>query len=110
MTNSPVPQIYDRMDYGPAPESASVALDWLKQHGPKMNVFINGRWVAPTGGEYLDSINPATAKPIAQIAQAAPADVDSAVSAARAAFESWSKTPGHVRARYLYALAREVQK
>ncbi len=32
------------------------------------------------------------------------------MAAARSAFPSWSKTPGHVRARYLYALARQVQK
>ncbi|HLY28998.1 MAG TPA: aldehyde dehydrogenase family protein, partial [Aggregatilineales bacterium] len=110
MPNSQLAEIYDMMDYGPAPESANIAQDWLKQHGPKMNMFINGRWVAPGGGEFFDSINPATAKPIAQIAQASAAEVDAAVGAARTAFESWSKTPGHVRARYLYALAREVQK
>ena len=36
--------------------------------------------------------------------------MDAAVAAARAAFESWGKTPGHVRARYLYAIARHIQK
>ncbi|HEV7665942.1 MAG TPA: aldehyde dehydrogenase family protein, partial [Chloroflexota bacterium] len=38
------------------------------------------------------------------------ADIDAAVTAARAAFEGWSQTPGHIRARYLYALARQLQK
>lgn len=33
-----------------------------------------------------------------------------AVASSRQAFESWSKTPGHVRARYLYAIARHIQK
>ena len=33
-----------------------------------------------------------------------------AVDAASKAFESWSKLPGHVRARHLYSIARHVQK
>ena len=37
-------------------------------------------------------------------------DIDNAVGAAREAFKSWSKLPGHVRARYLYSVARHVQK
>lgn len=37
-------------------------------------------------------------------------DIDRAVGAAREAFKSWSKLPGHVRARYLYSIARHVQK
>lgn len=37
-------------------------------------------------------------------------DIDRAVGAAREAFKSWSKLPGHVRARYLYNIARHVQK
>src|SRR6185503_3335308 len=98
----------ETMEYGPAPEAANLANDWLKQHGPQMKMFINGQWVAAK--EHFDSINPATGKPIAQIAQASTADVDAAVKAARDAFQSWGKTPGHVRARYLYALARHVQK
>src|SRR5438105_11419083 len=110
MANMQIAQIFDSMSYGPAPEAANTVLDWLKDHGPKMKMYINGRWIEPTGDEYFDSINPATGKPIVQIAQAAAADVDTAVNAARSAFETWGKTPGHVRARYLYALARQIQK
>ncbi|MEP7286318.1 MAG: aldehyde dehydrogenase family protein [Chloroflexota bacterium] len=110
MTDTKIAQLFDTMDYGPAPEAANIAQAWLKEHGPQMRMYIGGKWVAPAGGEYFDSVNPATGKPITQIAQAGAADVDSAVKAARTAFESWGKTPGHVRARYLYALARQVQK
>src|SRR5690349_701595 len=110
MANTQIAQIFDTMEYGPAPEAASIALDWLKERGPKQQIYVNGRWIVPTGGEYFESINPATGKTITQIAQAGAADVDAAVSAARTAYESWSNTPGHVRARYLYALARQVQK
>ncbi|MEP6775381.1 MAG: aldehyde dehydrogenase family protein, partial [Chloroflexota bacterium] len=60
--------------------------------------------------DYFDSTNPASGKVIARIAKGNSADVDAAVAAAGAAFETWSKTQGHVRARYLYAIARHIQK
>jgi len=101
--------IFETMDYGPAPEAASPALAWLKEHQP-FNLFINNQWAQPASGQYLDSVNPANGKVLTQIASANSADVDTAVAAASAAFEKWGKTPGHVRARYLYALARQIQK
>jgi aldehyde dehydrogenase (NAD+) len=107
---SVVAQIFDTMEYGPAPEAATLALDWLKARGPQMKLFIGGEWITPSDGEYFDSLNPATGKPLVQIAQAGQAEVDAAVSAARIAFDGWSKLPGHARARHLYALARQVQK
>src|SRR5258706_7272025 len=110
MATSQIASIFESMDYGPAPEAANAAQEWLKQHEPQMKMYINGRFVDTTSGTYFDSINPATGKPIIQIAQASPGDVDAAVKAAHAAFESWGKTPGHVRARYLYAIARQIQK
>ncbi|MDQ2886919.1 MAG: aldehyde dehydrogenase family protein [Chloroflexota bacterium] len=104
-----VMDIFETMDYGPAPEAASTALAWLKDHQP-FKLFINNQWVSPASGQYLDSINPATCKVLTQVASANSADVDSTVAAASAAFEQWSATPGHIRARYLYALARQIQK
>ncbi len=101
--------IFETMDYGPAPEAALPALSWLKEHQP-FNLFINNQWVSPASGQYLDSINPATGKVLAQVASANSADVDAAVAAASSAFEQWSRTQGHIRARYLYALARQIQK
>src|SRR5260221_4476075 len=110
MANTQIAQLFETMDYGPAPEAANIALDWLKERGPKQRIYFNGRWMEPTGGEYFESINPATGKPITEIGQAGAADVDAAVNAARAAFEPWSKTSGHIRARYRYGLARQVEK
>ncbi|HET8852445.1 MAG TPA: aldehyde dehydrogenase family protein, partial [Ktedonobacteraceae bacterium] len=104
-----VTEIFETMDYGPAPESPTPALAWIKERQP-FGLFINGQWVKPASGQYLDSINPSTGKPLAQIAAASSADVDAAVAAARKAFETWGKTPGHVRARYMYAIARHIQK
>ena len=54
--------------------------------------YIDGRWVAPLTSDTLDVINPATELPIAKIAMGGPDDVDAAVAAAKAAFETFSQT------------------
>ncbi|HEU5260811.1 MAG TPA: aldehyde dehydrogenase family protein [Gemmatimonadales bacterium] len=105
-----VSEIFETMAYGPAPESDKQALDWIAKHGGQLGLFIGGRWTNGTGSERLDVINPATAAHLARVTQAGAADVDAAVVAARKAFPAWSGLSGHARARYLYALAREVQK
>ncbi|MCH7660697.1 MAG: aldehyde dehydrogenase family protein, partial [Euryarchaeota archaeon] len=105
-----VVEIFESMDYGPAPESGATVEGWLERHGAKFGLFIGGRWVRPRSGAWFDSVNPATATPIAAIAQAGEKDVDAAVRAARAAQGDWAALGGHGRARCLYALARLVQK
>ncbi len=105
-----VAEIFDTMTYGPAPESPANARAWIAEHGGQFELFINNEWVPPSGGEYTESVNPYTGEAIARTAQAAESDLERAVKAARKAFEAWSRTPGHVRARYLYAIARHVQK
>jgi aldehyde dehydrogenase (NAD+) len=103
-------ELMDTLPYGPAPEAAKPALDWINTHKGKFRLFIGGQWHDPVSREWFSTFNPASTQKIAEIAQASAADVDEAVKAARKAFASWSQTPGHVRARYLYALARQVQK
>ncbi|MEL7186529.1 MAG: aldehyde dehydrogenase family protein [Pseudomonadota bacterium] len=63
--------------------------------------YINGEWVTPSTDTTLDVINPATEKSIAKIAMGGKADVDSAVAAAKAAFETFSKTSVEERAELL---------
>jgi aldehyde dehydrogenase (NAD+) len=104
-----IPEIFDSMAYGPAPEAAAPAQAWLDQHGRRFGLFIGGKWTS-VGGETFETLNPATAKPLARLTQAGPADVDRAVRAARAAQPGWWALGGHGRARYLYALARQIQK
>jgi len=106
MTN--VAEILQTMEYGPAPESSLPVEAWLEKHFRSFDLFINGEWV--TTEAHLDSFNPATGKKLAAIAHASDADVDTAVKAARAAQPAWAKLGGHGRARYLYALARLIQK
>ena len=98
------------MEYGPAPEAASPALAWLDGRKRRLDHFINGEWSAPSAGEYFESVNPASAKPLAKVAQGSVEDVDRAVRAARKAQVAWAAAGGHARARHLYAIARQIQK
>ncbi len=103
-----VPEIFESMDYGPAPESAAEALAWLVDGGDRFGHFIDGSFTEP--GDGFASKNPATGEVLATVTQASQADVDAAVAAARRAQPKWAKLGGPGRARYLYALARLVQK
>ncbi len=98
------------MDYGPAPESKEVAEKWLAGHQPHFKQYINGKWVVPKSKKYMDSLNPCTQKKLASVPLANKADVDEAVKAAGKALRGWVNLGGHGRARYLYAIARQVQK
>ncbi|MDE3052551.1 MAG: aldehyde dehydrogenase family protein [Gemmatimonadota bacterium] len=96
------------MEYGPAPESDAEAVKWLTAHGRTFGHFVGGRWTDP--GATFEVMDPATATVLARVSQGAAADVSAAVEAARDALPAWRGLSGHARARYLYALAREVQK
>src|SRR3954452_17165449 len=104
-----VPEIFQTMAYGPAPESPAPAQAWLEQHRRAFGLFIGGEWTSP-GAETFETLNPATGKPLARLTQANDGEVDRAVRAARKAQPEWWAVGGHGRARYLYALARAVQK
>ena len=80
-----VAEILDTMDYGPAPESDTEARDWIAKHGEGAKLFINGAWVEPESGEWLETSDPSTDAVIMRIARGNAADVDAAVKAARKA-------------------------
>jgi aldehyde dehydrogenase (NAD+) len=106
-----VARLFETMEYGPAPEGDAPALEWIKQHdGGRFGHFINGRWAKPAAGRYFETINPATKAVLASVAQGSKTDVDAAVAAANAAAPVWAGLTPHARARYLYAIAREVQR
>ena len=98
------------MEYGPAPEDPKEAISWLDRHHRRFELFINGAWHAPAAGEYFDSFDPSNGEKLASIAQGSAADINAAVKAARSASPQWRALTPHLRARYLYALARLVQK
>ncbi|HET9589191.1 MAG TPA: CoA-acylating methylmalonate-semialdehyde dehydrogenase [Anaerolineales bacterium] len=66
--------------------------------------YINGEWIKPQVTEHYDVINPATGQVIARTPLSGPADVDSAASAAAAAFPAWRRTPVQDRVQYLFRL------
>ncbi len=103
--------IFESMDYGPAPEQADYVHEWLGQHPDGFGLFINGVWTQPgDAAQRIESRNPATGELLATISAGTAEDVNGAVQAAADAFPAWQKASGHVRAKYLYALARAVQK
>jgi aldehyde dehydrogenase (NAD+) len=104
-----IPEIFESMAYGPAPEGTAPSHEWLDSHERKFGLFIGGEWTR-AGGDTFPTLNPATGKPLARLTQASAADVDRAVRVARKAQPEWWALGGHARARYLYAIARQVQK
>jgi aldehyde dehydrogenase (NAD+) len=105
MTNADVEKRQDRSPvpagwtYAPAPESTDI-VTLREQYG----LFIGGKWV--DAAEHFTTISPRDESPLAEIAQASAADVESAVGAAREAFTGWSKLPGSERSKYLFRIAR----
>jgi len=92
--------------YSPSPESTTHIQ--LKE---RYDLYINGKWVKPSSGNYFSTFNPATEEKLAEIAHANEKDVDLAVAAARKAYtEVWSKLSGAERAKYIYRIARMMQE
>ncbi|WP_312528121.1 aldehyde dehydrogenase family protein [Paracoccus sp. (in: a-proteobacteria)] len=102
-----VSALMDDLDYGPAPEDAKPVRDWLAEHR-HFGHFIGGRFTKPGAG--FTTFDPATGSPLAQITQGSARDIKQAVNAARKAQPLWGAMAGHDRARFLYAIARTIQK
>lgn len=103
-----VKDIFETMDYGPAPESTSEAMAWIAKYDGKFGQFIDGEFTPHHDG--FESRNPATGDILALVTQASGDDVDAAVTAATKAQKKWARTSGHERAKVLYAIARLLQK
>src|SRR5213078_2721850 len=74
-------------------------------------LFVNGEFTDAKDGELFKTVNPATEDVLAEVVAAGPSDVDSAVAAARDAYENvWRDLTGRDRAKYLYRLARLIQE
>jgi len=72
--------------------------------------FIDGQFVEPICGKYLDNIEPATGKPYTQVADSDAHDVDLAVVAAEKAFRDWSKRPAAERSTFLLRIADLIER
>ena len=105
-----IKEIFDRMDYGKSPESSEVAELWYASRHNTLLHYIDGEWREPASKQFFDTRNPAVDKVLARVADGDVEDTNLAVAAAAAAAPAWAALSGHQRARYLYAIARQVQK
>jgi aldehyde dehydrogenase (NAD+) len=71
-------------------------------------LYIDGAWVAPQGSGSTEVINATTEEVMGRIPTGNAADVDTAVAAARRAFETWSAQPLDERLKYVQRLAEEL--
>jgi len=78
----------------------------------KRKLFINGKWVEAASGKTFPSYNPATGEVLANVAEGDREDIDRAVKAARAAFETgpWSKMSPAGRGKLIWKLADLIEK
>ncbi len=78
----------------------------------KRKMLINGKWVDSASGKTFPSYNPATGEVLANVAEGDREDIDRAVKAARAAFETgpWSKISPSERGRMMWRLADLIEK
>ncbi|XP_068959447.1 aldehyde dehydrogenase family 16 member A1 [Petaurus breviceps papuanus] len=102
--------VFLSLDYGPAPESPSLALAWLDTQGSNLGHFVNGKWLKPEGQDTVSCRDPSSGEFLANCFQAKNEDVALAVDVAERAFEGWSQLPGATRAQYLIRLAETIHK
>ena len=101
-------ELFESMEYGPAPEDAAAARQWISDQDSLFGHWINGDWTEATS--HFDSVNPATGDVLARISRAGSKEIDAAVAAAQQALGPWQALSADRRSRHLYALARQVQK
>ena len=95
-----------RFEYAPAPESRAVVTI-----APSYGLFIDGEFTGSVGGSTFKTINPSTEEVLAEVTEAGEADVDTAVRAARKAFDGpWGRLSGAGRGKYLFRIARLLQE
>jgi phenylacetaldehyde dehydrogenase len=92
-----------------APQLSNAAQAFVdRQNG---RILIGGEWIEPASGASFATNDPATGKPITQIARGSSADIDKAVDAARTALETgpWGKMPPAARSRILWQIADAME-
>ena len=74
--------------------------------------YVNGQWTPSSSGEVFPVYDPSSEEVIAQVASSSAADIDQAVKAARAAFDSgpWATTTAQDRGRILFKLAEKIRQ
>lgn len=95
-----------KWEYAPAPEAKDHAR--IKK---QYDLFINGQWQKPASKKYFDTFSPSTEEKLSEVAEANEKDVNTAVTAARTAYDKyWKKLSGAERAKYIFRIARVMQE
>lgn len=97
-----------KLSYQETLESEKETLEWLKKYKYKFGHFINGQFTKPK--KLFDTINPANLKKIASISGGSKSDIRLAIEAAKKGLIRWQKLTSHERAKYIYSIARNIQK
>ena len=101
---------FRNIKYGPAPEDAKEVNKWIANLDKPNHLYINGKWVKSKSTKTIQSINPANNSKLFTLAVANKTDVNAAVLAAKKAFPKWLSLSPIRRSKYMYALARLIQK
>ena len=92
-------------EYASAPETTAVNIAKRYDH------FINGKWTTPSNKKYFATTSPSTGRKLSEVAEGSKKDVDTAVKAARVAYNgAWGKMSGRERGKYIYRIARLIQE
>ncbi|HUY50478.1 MAG TPA: aldehyde dehydrogenase family protein [Streptosporangiaceae bacterium] len=75
---------------------------------PRYENFIGGKWLPPVHGKYRVNLSPATARPICEVADSTPEDIEHALDAAHAAAPAWGEASHTKRAAVLNAVADAI--
>ncbi|MDE2375337.1 MAG: aldehyde dehydrogenase family protein, partial [Hyphomicrobiales bacterium] len=94
--------------------NTAVPLKSIKPEKPNLpehrDAFYGGGWHKPKSGRFADTINPGTGETLGPVADCGGADIDAAVTAAKAAFDGWRNTPPLERARLLKRIANVLRE
>ena len=101
---------FRNIKYGPATEDAKEVNKWIANLDKPNHLYINGKLVKSKSTKTIQSINPANNSKLFTLAVANKTDVNVAVLAAKKAFPKWSSLSPIRRSKYMYALARLIQK
>jgi len=100
-SRAPVPSGWE---YAPAPEARDIV-----RIEERYGLYVGGQWLEAK--EHYTTISPSSEEPLAEIAQAGPEEVATAVAAAREAAENgWAEISPSERAKYLFRIARILQE
>ena len=103
-----VKEAFKKMDYETALEGERETLEWITNHKGQFGHFIGGKFTKPKN--LFKTINPFNRKEIAKISQGTLTDIKNSVDAARSGLKKWQALSPFQRSKYLYAIARYIQK